>query len=207
MPEGAAEETAFSGELLSEPTLTVLSAVLDHKIDSLGFRVSERFHVNIRKSALDRLELPVGPWIGRFKEMLYAKAPNESVVEIPLIGDCPQNLEFQLGELADQIALISPGQAIGYIPDAAGHTSNMRKMIELVEGVDHLFIEAPFLDADSHLAENTCHLTARQAGIIAREACVRRCTLFHFSPRYAEVSHLLQQEAAQAAGPKVIMDP
>ena len=150
---------------------------------------------------------PVGPWIGRFKEMLYDGAPDETVVELPMEEKSRKKREIQLGVLADQVALITPGQSIGYISDAAGNRSNMKKIIDLVNGVDHLFIEAPFLDADADLAEKTNHLTARQAGTIAREAGARRCTLFHFSPRYTKQPHLLAQEAAQAAGPKVIIDP
>ncbi|MDX9787763.1 MAG: ribonuclease Z [Desulfobacterales bacterium] len=205
-PDGPPEKKVFSGVLLSEPPLTVSTVVLDHKIDSLGFRLSERFHINILKSALNRLNLPVGPWIRRLKETLYEGAPRDSIIEIPCGENLSETRNFEIGTLADQVALITPGQSIGYISDAAGHQSNMEKMIQLVHGVDHLFIEAPFLDSDRHLAENTHHLTARQAGHIAREAGVRRCTLFHFSPRYTEVPHLLEQEAAQAAGPTVIID-
>jgi ribonuclease Z len=48
------------------------------------------------------------------------------------------------------------------------------------------------------VAAEKCHLTARQAGTLAALAGVKGFTLFHFSPRYTDQAHLLQQEAQEA---------
>ena len=40
----------------------------------------------------------------------------------------------------------------------------------LAQDVDHLFVEAAFLSQDVHLAEEKYHLTAWQAGSLARDA-------------------------------------
>jgi 2-methylisocitrate lyase-like PEP mutase family enzyme len=55
----------------------------------------------------------------------------------------------------------------------------------LEAGADILFIEAAFAGADAALARERAHLTTTAAGVIAREANVRRVEPFHFSPRYA----------------------
>ena len=76
--------------------------------------------------------------------------------------------------------------------------SNIEKIVELVKNSDHLFIEASFLEKDRDIAEKKCHLTARQAGLIAGKARVKQLTPFHFSPRYQGQGHILEKEAMDA---------
>ena len=68
--------------------------------------------------------------------------------------------------------------------DAAFHQSNIAKIVELARGADQLFIETAFLDEDAELAAKRRHLTAAQAGGLARHADVAWVAPFHFSPRY-----------------------
>ncbi|MFH0729217.1 MAG: ribonuclease Z [Pseudomonadota bacterium] len=205
-PDEPAMERPFNGTLLSEPAFSIISAVFDHKVDSLGFSLSERFHINILKAGLDRLKLPVGPWLKKLKENLYAGLDPGSPFEIPSGEDGGGMRRFKLKELADQVALITPGQKITYIADAAGNSSNLIKMIDLASRSHHLFIETHFLEQDRPLADETHHLTAHMAGSVAREAGVRQCTPFHFSPRYTGSGHLLVQEVADAAGPDIAVN-
>jgi ribonuclease Z len=200
-PDNPDTEEPFNGTLLSEPAFSITAAVLDHRVDSLAFNLSERFHINILKAGLDRLKLPVGPWLKDFKEKLYAGSGPNSPVIIPSGENGLKIRKVILKEMSDQVALITPGQKITYIADAAGSASNIKKMIDLASLSHHLFIETHFLDKDKSLAEETYHLTARMAGSIARKAGVRQCTPFHFSPRYTGSAHLLEQEMADAAGP------
>jgi len=60
-----------------------------------------------------------------------------------------------------------------------------------------LFCEASFLDIDREKASKRGHLTAKQAGCVAREAGVKELKVFHFSPRYESSPDKLYQEAAQ----------
>jgi ribonuclease Z len=75
---------------------------------------------------------------------------------------------------------------------------NIEKMIDLADRADHLFIEAAFLDKDSKAAKEKYHLTAGQAGSIAKMADVKRFTLFHHSPRYMDQENLLHEEAMRS---------
>lgn len=79
-----------------------------------------------------------------------------------------------LGRLREQLLSVTPGQKIGYVVDTVYHAENARRIVDLVRGADVLFIEAPFLQDDVDLAARKFHLTARQAGLMAREAEVKR---------------------------------
>ena len=48
--------------------------------------------------------------------------------------------------------------------------------------------ESTFLSVDEHLAAEFGHMTARQAGRLARVAGARRLVLSHFSRRYDDVT-------------------
>jgi ribonuclease Z len=83
-----------------------------------------------------------------------------------------------------------------------GHQGNVEKAIALARDADRLFIEAPFLEVDVDFAARSRHLTARQAGDIARCAHVARLIPFHFSARYRERENelLCEAETAFSAG-------
>jgi ribonuclease Z len=62
------------------------------------------------------------------------------------------------------------------------------------QGVDILYHEATFADADRRLARETGHSTAVQAAKIALKAGAKRLVLGHFSSRYKDLTPL-QDEA------------
>jgi ribonuclease Z len=100
--------------------------------------------------------------------------------------------------LRDRVASTTPGQKIAYVVDVAYHAANARAIVDLVRGADLLFIEAPFLEADARTAAARGHLTASQAGRLAREAAVKQVIPIHFSPRYVGREEQLRREAQEA---------
>jgi ribonuclease Z len=54
------------------------------------------------------------------------------------------------------------------------------------------------MNVDAEKARDRYHLTARQAGLMARQAQVRDLVVFHFSPRYTGQGEALQREAMEA---------
>jgi ribonuclease Z len=195
-----ASKRSFHGTLLEEPHFLVQGILLDHRIPCLGLSLTESYHVNILKEALEKMNLPVGPWLNRFKEAVYQQKDTgtEFVVTWREQGQVTQQRRFVLGDLVEKIARISPGQKIVYITDALDSPENARKIIELAKGADMLFIEAAFLDREKQIARKKYHLTARKAGCLARKAEVRQFEIFHFSPRYRGHADELEREARQA---------
>jgi len=197
LPASKAVKHSFNGTLLKESSFSVLTRILDHSLPCLGFTLKERFHVNIIKDAVAGLGLEIGPWLTEFKQALFNHQNPDSEFEVKY-GEEQHKKVFVLGDLAKQIALITPGQKISYIADVVYNESNIEKIVELVKDSDHLFIEASFLEKDKDIAEKKCHLTARQAGHIAGKAGVKQLTPFHFSPRYQGQAHMLEKEAMDA---------
>jgi ribonuclease Z len=197
LPSSKAVKNSFNGLLLKEPSFSVFTRILDHSIPCLGFTLKEQFHVNILKDAVTGLGLEIGPWLKEFKQALFNHQNPDSDFEVKY-GEEQHKKVFVLGDLAKQIALITPGQKVSYIADVVYNESNIEKIIDLVKDSDHLFIEASFLEKDKDIAEKKCHLTARQAGLIAGKAKVKQMTPFHFSPRYQGQGHMLEKEAIDA---------
>ncbi|WP_342643825.1 ribonuclease Z [Rhodoligotrophos ferricapiens] len=174
--------------LLDDPDFRVEGLLLDHGIPSLSFALQEKIRVNVRKARLDDLGLPVGPWLTQAKR---AVRRGETDAEFwPKPERC-----ISLTELLETGALkTSPGQRIVYATDLAYAEANVEKLIAFAEGSDQLFIEAAFLEEDSALAAAKKHLTAAQAGSIARRAGVSRASPMHFSPRYLDREEDLRTE-------------
>jgi ribonuclease Z len=197
-PSEAIAEARRDTTVHEEPAFCVNAEILDHRIDCLAFAMQERFHVNILRSELADLGLAVGPWVNRFKELLYQKADPATAIEAPATGPDTGAQSLTLGFLAEKVARITPGQKFAYVTDAAFNETNREKIVALALDADQLFIEAAFLEEDLAVAMGKCHLTARQAGALAREARVRAVTIFHHSPRYYGRGHLLAAEALKA---------
>jgi ribonuclease Z len=196
--ESDAGKKPFSGTLVKEPALSVSAAILDHGIPCLGFTMKERFHVNIKKDSLLDLGLKPGPWLKEFKQALYDNKPLDSRFEVKFKEGNTKKKSFVLCDLKNRIALITPGQKVTYIADAVYSKSNVNKILELANETDYLFIESAFLEKEREIAKKKYHLTAFQAGTIGGLAKARQFTLFHFSPRYADQEHLMQNEAMAA---------
>jgi ribonuclease Z len=93
---------------------------------------------------------------------------------------------------------ITAGRKIAYVVDCSFTDANVERVVRLAKGADILFIEATFLETDAALAETRRHLTARQAGTLARLAGAKRLVTLHYSPRYKKQGHCLAQEAQAA---------
>ncbi|MBN1849156.1 MAG: ribonuclease Z [Deltaproteobacteria bacterium] len=200
MPSDKDRIEPFFRVLFHEPAFHVEAMLLDHRVPCLAFSLVENYYVHIIKEGLRELGLDVGPWLNRFKKAIYEKRPlqGDFIVTWEERGMTIREKKFILGELTDKIARIAPGQKITYITDVSGSPENKKKITQLAQDADHLFIEAAFLDRDKAIAQKKFHLTAKEAGELAREAAVKELTLFHFSPRYSRMVEAIEKEAMAA---------
>jgi ribonuclease Z len=190
--------------LMDCDAFSVSAITLNHGIPCLGLRFDEHFHVNIKKNAVLSLGLEIGTWLKAFKDALFTEKNRNSMFHVPSPPPRSEAKSFTLWELAEKISIVTPGQKIAYIVDTGypgenpKHGPGLGKLVEFLHGVDHLFIEGAFLEADRDTARKKYHLTARQAGIIAARARAKQFTLLHFSPRYSDCGNKLVEEANTA---------
>lgn len=179
---------SFDGTIMKDSFYSVSAAIVDHEIPCLAFSLEEDSHINIDKAKLNRLNLPVGPWLRELK-MAIRRDETEKVFII-------ENKSFKFEELKD-ITSVTKGQKVSYVVDAVGSDNNVKKIVNLVKDSDVLFIETYFLDKDKDRAIERQHLTAKEAGRIARNAGVGRVEAIHFSPRYMDNPYALIEEALE----------
>ncbi|UVF21391.1 ribonuclease Z [Microvirga terrae] len=177
-----------------EGEFRIEAVALDHGIPSLAFALREVLQVNVWRGVLNELDLPPGPWLNEAKRAVRLGMPDDHPVAVPGRGS------IRLADLKGQALRVAPGQAVAYVTDAAPHPENRAKIVQLARRADQLFIEAVFLERDRSLALASLHLTAQEAGSIAREAEVRSVTPFHHSARYLSEPGLLPQEVFESFG-------
>ncbi len=213
-PDGAAKRARFSsrrvfereceerlqlcdGVILDEENLRIRAAFLQHSIPCLAYAFEEKLHVNFMKNRLEQLGLPVGPWLSELKRAVLRGEPDHTVIHPAPPGGEPSP-GLSIGELKEKVLQVVPGEKIAYVTDTAFTEENRRQIVQLAERADYLFIEAVFLHVDEGRARDRAHLTARQAGELAREARVERVVPFHFSPRHLGEERELRRELHQA---------
>jgi ribonuclease Z len=198
VPEPAGDGVIVDDIVCSQPSFRVSVAILEHhRAPCLGFAIKEVTHLNVWKSRLTELGLPIGSWLRDLKQAVMEGRPADHLLRVPAGDSSSATRDVPLADLSSLLT-VTPGQKIAYVTDIADTAANRAAAIRLAHNADMLFIEAPFVQADAALAAQRSHLTTVAAGTVAREARVRRVEPFHFSPRYAgqEVRLLNEVNAA-----------
>ena len=194
-PEPETARARKSATIFEAPTFTMAATTVDHGIPCLAFALKEPLQINFRPEELDRRGWSPGPWLSKVRQALQSKSPADTIIEI-------SGRNYQLQEVADEIALIRPGLKIAYVTDTGFTPQNLELLLPLIEGADLLLCEAAFLESAADKAEASQHLTAAQAGKLAHLAQVKRLRLFHFSPRHtAEKEEFYRQAGEHFTGP------
>ncbi|NIQ94452.1 MAG: ribonuclease Z, partial [Desulfuromonadales bacterium] len=156
----------------------------------------ETRHVAIHKDALERFGYATGPWLTEFKDRLRRAPSSEVPITVPYRDGGNETVET--AELGRRIAHIEEGMKLCYVTDASPSAANEERIVELAAGAHLLAIEATFSHEEAERARQRNHLTARQAGELARRAGAAKLLVFHHSPRYQDEPDRLQSEAQQA---------
>lgn len=192
-------DARMDGDLLAScGGLRVRCAVLDHATPCLGFAMEEPAHVNIWKNRLDAMGLAVGPWLRDLKRAVLDDLPAATPIgALRRSGDDTVAATLPLGALRG-LAEVTAGQKIAYVVDVRYVPGNIGRIRQLALGADELFIECAFLQEDAEQAARKNHLTAWQAGTLARLSQVKRLVPFHFSTRYMDRGNVPGDEARTA---------
>jgi ribonuclease Z len=145
---------------------------LDHDPETFGWRVVERDSTRMLPDRLSAAGL-TGPDVGRLAAVGVIDGPRGRVL---------------LAEVSEP----RPGQRMAFVMD----TGMCDAAVELAAGADLVVCEATFASADRDLARRYRHLTAADAGRVARDAGARRLVITHFSQRYPDVSVLVDEALA-----------
>jgi ribonuclease Z len=175
-----------AGDVLhEESTFRVRARFVDHDVPCLAFAIEEKAHLKVDKDRLAGLGLGTGPWLRELKHAVLTGAPDAAPIEVQWRDATGAHAVTRpVSELRDVVLDVVPGQRIGYVTDLRYTEANILALSQLLAQADLLFIESVFLDADRAQAAHKNHLTAHQAGRIARRVGARAIVPFHFSPRY-----------------------
>lgn len=168
--------------LLDNRSLKISTIPLDHRVPCAGFLFHEKEgERHMIREMIDFYDVPI-------KERTNIKNGADFVLPDGTIVP-----NHRLTRPAD------PARSYAYCTDTAYN----ERIIPLIEGVDLLYHEATFANADQSRAKITGHSTAAQAAQIAKSANVKKLMLGHFSSRYPNTSILLNE--AKAIFPNTIL--
>ena len=188
------------GDVLhEETTFRVRGRFVDHDIACLAFAIEEKARLKVDKDRLVGLGLGTGAWLRELKHAVLTGAAGETPIDVrwhDRHGD--HAMTRSVNELRPLILDVVPGRRIGYVTDLRYSEPNIQTLVQLLAGVDLLFIESVFLEEDAAHGARKNHLTARQAGRIAQRVGAKAVVPFHFSPRYEQRSADLIAEVRAA---------
>lgn len=168
----ALEDVQPGGVISENREMVVRSLPLEHRVFTRGFLFQEK----PRKRRLD-----------------YEKAQTLGV-PVEYFRQVKQGLDITLDNgqliLADDL-LSDPVQPRSYA--YCSDTQYTEALIPHLSDIDLLYHEATFTEEKMARAMETMHSTARQAGMIARAAKVKRLIIGHFSSRYKDLTPLLDE--------------
>jgi ribonuclease Z len=160
------------GPVTTVRPFTIEAVRLDHDPETFGWRVVEPDGIRMLPDRLAALGIE-GPAVGQLAD--------QGVLE-------HDGRRITLSEVSES----RRGQRMAFVMD----TGMCGAAVELAAGADLVVCESTFASADADLARRYRHLTAADAGRVARDAGARRLVITHFSQRYPDVRVLLDEARA-----------
>tara|TARA_Y100000310_G_C20661866_1_gene805240 strand:+ start:352 stop:1242 length:891 start_codon:yes stop_codon:yes gene_type:complete len=159
------------GVVFKSDELVIESGSLKHTKPTLGYRISVPDRLRICKQEMRKMKLKPGPYM---KNLVEGK---DVTVDGRKIS-------------AKKITKPVEGRTITIIMDSMF----CDEMVKLASGADVVVCEATYLSDLEEKAKKYRHMTAEQAGMVAKKGKVGRLFLTHFSARYKD-GKVLEAEA------------
>ena len=158
--------------IYDDRSVSISTIPLRHRIPTCGFLFQEKqTPSHIIRDMVDFYQVPVFE-LNRIKNGEDYVCPDGTIVP-----------NHRLTRPSD------PPRSYAYCSD----TIYLKSIVPQIKGVDVLFHEGTFAQADAARAKETYHTTAMQAAEIAHAAEVKRLVIGHFSARYEDESILLKE--------------
>jgi len=165
--------------ILDDHALTVETFPLYHRVPAVGYIFREKPKArHLRGDMIRFFDIPVSA-LQAIKDGADYVMPDGRVIANERLTTDPD-----------------PVMSYAYCSDTAFDLRVARD----IEGVDTIYHESTYLDDNAHKAAPRGHSTARQAGIIAREAGARTLILGHYSQAYDDDSLFAAQAAEEFDG-------
>jgi len=173
----AVSSTIESGCIVDDGRLKVHFAALEHQIPSLAYSVEESPFASVRANRLGTDGPRPGPWLTRLQELAIRGWGPDDTLEV---AGCIRRVP----DLIDEFIEVKPGVKIAYATDTVFNERTLATIAQLANRADVFYCESNYQDPDEDKASSYFHLTARQAGQLARAAQVEKLILFHLSRKY-----------------------
>lgn len=171
-------EIEQEGLLFENEQFIVSSRFLDHRIQSIGYRIVEKDHAGeLQVQKLKDMGIQPGP--------IYKEIKEKQIVTLPD------------GRVIDGRDFVGNDQK-GRIVTILGDTRKHENSIKLAAHADVLVHESTFEHSEEKMAHDYHHSTAVQAAEVAKEAGAKRLLMTHISARYlGKAVKKLEEEAQQ----------
>ncbi|BAI80865.1 ribonuclease Z [Deferribacter desulfuricans SSM1] len=153
----------------------------DHGISSVGYRIKEEKHVNIKKDVFDKFGYIPGPWLTVLKSKLRNCVDLKEEIDVETTDGIKK---VSLKELEQNLVIYKEPQDITFITDIAPTYENFKKAVNFAKNSFVLLIEAMFLKDDVLDAIYKKHLTVELAKKIFQVSGAKFVKFFHFAPKY-----------------------
>ncbi len=153
-----------AGVVHADEKFVIEAAFLDHGVENIGWRIKEADTVKFDAHKLQEHGIR-GPEVRVLKEK-GALTKNGRVVRL------------------DEVSWIRPGDVFSCVID----TKPCQSAIALARNAKLLLCESTYLEEHRALAVDHHHMTAIQAGEIAKQAGAQQLILTHFSARYRDLA-------------------
>lgn len=159
------------GESVDLGGVRLTCRMLDHSAPTLGWRLEEPDGRTMLPDRLEELGVS-GPDVGRLQRDGTLEVDGRTVA-------------------LEDVSVPRPGQRFAFVMD----TATCDAAVDLARDADLVVSEATFLSEHADLAAEYQHMTAADAGRLARDAGARRLVLTHFSQRYGDAPDRFGEEA------------
>lgn len=159
------------GIVHQDDTFTIEAKFLDHGVDNLGWRITEKETTKFDKEKLKSQGIK-GIQVKELEEKGEITINNQTI------------------KLSD-VSYVRPGDVFSVVID----TKYCQNAIDLARGAKLLLCESTYLEEHAALAKAHDHMTAKEAATIAKNAGAQKLILTHFSARYRDLEPFKQEAA------------